>query len=71
MNEFIRFDEIFLKLLDEEYARMPELFYLDDYDRCMLNKDKSQYCNFVYQLEPINSENSSEVWKIVHVSEIF
>lgn len=46
---------------------MPPLFSMDDYEDCMLLKQKSLYCRLTYELEPINKDNSSQVWKIVKV----
>ncbi|XP_050518259.1 nose resistant to fluoxetine protein 6-like [Diabrotica virgifera virgifera] len=42
---------------DEDYASLPDLFHQDNFDRCMLLGDKTLYCYFEYELEPINNEN--------------
>lgn len=47
---------------------MPSVFYMDNYDDCMLVKNKSLFCSFNYQLEPIDKNNASDVWKIIDVS---
>lgn len=56
-----------MTVLGADYASMPPLFHLDDYDRCMSNKQSSLYCSFVYQLEPENRKNVSDVWNVVEV----
>ncbi|KAJ8927005.1 hypothetical protein NQ314_020568, partial [Rhamnusium bicolor] len=50
---------------DKQYASMPELFYQDNYDKCMLLEDEALYCFFTYQLEPLNPTNVPEIWKII------
>lgn len=54
-------------ILDKEYAQMPELFHMDNYDRCMLRGDESFFCSFDYQLEPLDFNNVSDTWKIIQV----
>ncbi|KAF5301327.1 hypothetical protein FQA39_LY10725 [Lamprigera yunnana] len=48
----------------KEYALVPELFKLDDYDRCLMLKKEALYCTVTIQLIP--AENStSEVWRTI------
>ncbi|XP_030767536.1 O-acyltransferase like protein-like [Sitophilus oryzae] len=53
------------QVTDEEYVSMPDLFYQDNFDKCMLLKEKAFYCTFTYQLEPLDRTNSPEVWNII------
>lgn len=46
---------------------MPDLFHLDDYDKCMLNKETALYCTFSYKLEPLNSDN--RIWDLIQVTQ--
>ncbi|KAF2884302.1 hypothetical protein ILUMI_21864 [Ignelater luminosus] len=50
---------------DTEYALMPPLFHLDDFDRCMILGEKALYCSITAQLEPIDAKHPSRVWKII------
>lgn len=53
------------KFTSEQYSSVPPLFLMDDYEQCMLVKEKSLYCSFTYQLQ---SANDSQVWHIVKVT---
>ncbi|XP_050498907.1 nose resistant to fluoxetine protein 6-like isoform X3 [Diabrotica virgifera virgifera] len=46
---------------DEDYASLPDLFHQDNFDRCMLFGNKTLYCCFEYELEPLSNENP--MWK--------
>lgn len=50
-----------------EYFKMPQLYLLEDYDRCLLEYPdvKSTYC---YVRALIKPNSSSEIWNITHVS---
>ncbi|XP_074037425.1 O-acyltransferase like protein isoform X2 [Leptinotarsa decemlineata] len=50
---------------DEQYASMPKLFEVDDYDTCMMLGKKSFYCSVSYRVVPLNAENPTEIWKII------
>ncbi|CAH1371478.1 unnamed protein product [Tenebrio molitor] len=50
---------------EKEYALMPPLFHLDNYDSCMLHGDEALYCMVTIQLFPINPNNTSKIWKII------
>jgi hypothetical protein len=52
---------------EKEYALMPPLFHLDNYDSCMLHGDEALYCMVTIQLFPINPNNTSKIWKIIEV----
>ncbi|XP_060519216.1 O-acyltransferase like protein-like isoform X2 [Cylas formicarius] len=54
-----------VQVTDQQYASMPDLFYLDNFDKCMLYGDRALFCSFRYTLEPIDGQNVSEVWKII------
>ncbi|CAH0550012.1 unnamed protein product [Brassicogethes aeneus] len=60
-----RFCWAFQKITDNQYALMPNLFHLDDYDKCMLLQNRALYCSITFELEPLDAENPSEIWKIV------
>ncbi|XP_063923012.1 nose resistant to fluoxetine protein 6-like [Zophobas morio] len=53
------------KILETEYASMPEVFHLDDYDRCMLHGPDALYCSISFQLYPKTAENTSDAWKVI------
>ncbi|XP_030766811.1 uncharacterized protein LOC115890654 [Sitophilus oryzae] len=53
------------QVTDEEYASMPDLFYHDNFDKCMLLKEKAFYCSLTYQLKPLNETSPPDVWKII------
>ncbi|KAL1502201.1 hypothetical protein ABEB36_007377 [Hypothenemus hampei] len=46
-----------------QYALMPELFYLDNYDLCMLNGETALFCTFVYHLQPV--DNDTTIWVLI------
>ncbi|XP_050518257.1 nose resistant to fluoxetine protein 6-like isoform X4 [Diabrotica virgifera virgifera] len=48
---------------DKDYASLPDLFHQDNFDKCMLFGDEALYCNFEYELEPLNNENA--LWKTI------
>ncbi|KAF7270028.1 hypothetical protein GWI33_016970 [Rhynchophorus ferrugineus] len=49
--------------IDEEYALMPELFYMDNYDLCMLRGSDALYCTFTFTLKALEENNT--VWNII------
>lgn len=53
-----------------EYYKMPALYKLDDYDKCMLElpNQRSTYCLVKTVIKP---DNDSEIWKIVQVNILF
>ncbi|CAH0550013.1 unnamed protein product [Brassicogethes aeneus] len=53
------------KVTDEEYASIPELFHMDNYDKCMLMGEKAFFCSTQYNLEPLNPQNASKTWRII------
>ncbi|CAG9863719.1 unnamed protein product [Phyllotreta striolata] len=53
---------------DEEYSQMPNVFEVDNYDTCMLMKERAFFCEIVYQLTPINPESPPKVWKTIQES---
>lgn len=59
----------FIKKSVTEYYRMPPIYQLDDYDKCMsgqLHPEKEGvYC---YTRTLIQPNKSAEIWKIVDVS---
>ncbi|XP_056632174.1 nose resistant to fluoxetine protein 6-like [Diorhabda sublineata] len=50
---------------DEEYAYMPDVFNIENYETCMLLKDKALYCDLEYKIFPVNPNNPPEVWKTI------
>ncbi|CAG9821311.1 unnamed protein product [Phaedon cochleariae] len=52
-------------ITDEEYASMPELFQVDNYDTCMMLGKKAFYCSITYQLEPIDQRNPPNIWRVI------
>lgn len=52
-----------------EYYRMPPLYELDDYDKCMFGREHPEkegvYCITKTLIQP---NSSSDIWKVVHVS---
>ncbi|XP_049824719.1 nose resistant to fluoxetine protein 6 isoform X2 [Aethina tumida] len=44
---------------------MPDVFYMDNYDKCMMRGDESFFCSFDYHLEPLDSKNISDTWRII------
>uniref|UniRef100_A0A6P7GPX5 Nose resistant to fluoxetine protein 6-like isoform X2 n=1 Tax=Diabrotica virgifera virgifera TaxID=50390 RepID=A0A6P7GPX5_DIAVI len=53
------------RISDGEYALMPTLFHLDDYDECMLLNEKALYCTFRFELQPLSVDNVSDILWIV------
>ncbi|XP_050294047.1 nose resistant to fluoxetine protein 6-like isoform X2 [Anthonomus grandis grandis] len=54
----------FLSWPDDKYELMPELFYLDNFDQCMLKGEDALFCTFTFTLGPLG--NSSDfVWNII------
>ncbi|KAL3270221.1 hypothetical protein HHI36_009277 [Cryptolaemus montrouzieri] len=47
---------------DKEYARLPPVFELDNFDRCMLLEDEALYCMIEFHLQPIDPKNTSKTW---------
>lgn len=56
---------------DKEYVKLPDLFYTENYDTCMLYGDEAFYCSFTFELEPIDADNPSETWQLLDVSTCF
>ncbi|KAJ8911703.1 hypothetical protein NQ315_013165, partial [Exocentrus adspersus] len=50
---------------DKQYALMPLVFHHDDFDQSMMLGKDALYCSFTYEVEPLNSLNTSEVWNII------
>lgn len=54
-----------------EYYRMPPLYELDDYDRCMMGQAHPEkegiYC---YTKALIQPNSSVEIWNIINVSQV-
>ncbi|KAG5866007.1 hypothetical protein JTB14_018187 [Gonioctena quinquepunctata] len=50
---------------DEQYASMPTLFEVDDYDTCMMFGKRALYCIVHYQLAPLDEKNPPEVWNTI------
>lgn len=48
---------------------MPDVFRLDNFDRCMLydNKFDTTYCSLTFTLHPKNDTSESQVWKTIEV----
>ncbi|KAK5647499.1 hypothetical protein RI129_002391 [Pyrocoelia pectoralis] len=44
---------------------MPELFHLDDFDRCLMLGKNALYCTVQMQIAPIRNASNSRVWKII------
>ncbi|XP_072381146.1 nose resistant to fluoxetine protein 6-like [Diabrotica undecimpunctata] len=53
------------RITDGEYALMPTLFHLDDYDECMLLKKKALYCTFRFELQSLSTDNVSDIWIVL------
>lgn len=51
----------------EEYALMPSIFEVEDYDKCMQMKEKALYCYIKFELKPLDRQNTSKTWKIIKV----
>ncbi|KAF7270027.1 hypothetical protein GWI33_016969 [Rhynchophorus ferrugineus] len=50
---------------DEEYATIPDVFYQDNFDKCMMRKEKAHFCSFSYKLEPLDHTKPPEMWRII------
>lgn len=50
---------------------MPDLFHIDDYDKCMLYGNETLYCTVKFQLYPENPDNSSRIWQIIQVTQSY
>lgn len=70
MNKLL-FEEEFLFVSGEEYASMPPVFHIEDYDTCMLMGEKALYCYIKFKLKPIESVNESRIWKVIKVKSCF
>ncbi|KAJ8938257.1 hypothetical protein NQ318_001790, partial [Aromia moschata] len=57
--------------LDKDYASMPPLFHLDDYDECMLLREDGLYCKFTFELQPLQLEKQNHIWNVVSVKSFF
>lgn len=57
----------YILITDLEYASMPPVFHLDDFDRCMVLGEKAYYCTVTAQVAPLDPKNPSEVWKTIQV----
>lgn len=62
---------MFFLFSEKEYALMPPIFHLDDWDRCMLLQEDAFYCNIRYDLEPLDQTNHSKIWSIIDVKSLF
>ncbi|KAF5301328.1 hypothetical protein FQA39_LY10726 [Lamprigera yunnana] len=54
-------------ITEKEYALVPELFKLDDYDRCLMLKKEALYCSVTIQLGPAKNY-TSKVWRTIESS---
>ncbi|KAK5647259.1 hypothetical protein RI129_002151 [Pyrocoelia pectoralis] len=48
-----------------EYASMPELFHLDNFDRCMMLGENALYCMFQMQLSPLEEGSNVQIWQTI------
>ncbi|XP_049824760.1 nose resistant to fluoxetine protein 6-like [Aethina tumida] len=53
------------KITGSEYAQMPPVFHLDDFDRCMLLEEKALYCTISLNLQGLNPNSPSKSWEII------
>ncbi|KAJ8911704.1 hypothetical protein NQ315_013166, partial [Exocentrus adspersus] len=54
---------IFFLFSDTDYASLPILFHMDNFDDCMLLKRRALYCYLSYELQPLHSNgNQSKTW---------
>ncbi|CAG9766405.1 unnamed protein product [Ceutorhynchus assimilis] len=59
------------EITGKQYASIPELFYQDNYDNCMMREDEAFYCSLTYKLEPVDKEYPPDVWiNIKNISDI-
>jgi hypothetical protein len=56
------------EVIEKEYALIPTLFHLDNYDNCMLYGNQALYCMVTLQLLPTNPNETSKIWKTIEVS---
>ncbi|XP_050294187.1 O-acyltransferase like protein-like [Anthonomus grandis grandis] len=49
----------------KQYASIPEVFFQDNFDNCMMREDEAFYCALTYEVEPIDKETPSETWEII------
>ncbi|XP_066151011.1 O-acyltransferase like protein-like [Euwallacea fornicatus] len=72
---FIRWSELLIiaicratlsnaQISDTLYGQMPELFYLDNYDYCMLRGEKALFCTFTFTLASLGN-SSTFLWDII------
>ncbi|XP_045483781.1 nose resistant to fluoxetine protein 6-like isoform X2 [Harmonia axyridis] len=47
---------------DEDYSSLPPVFKADNFDNCMLLREKALYCTISYQLQAVDEENPSKKW---------
>ncbi|KAB0804319.1 hypothetical protein PPYR_01289 [Photinus pyralis] len=59
------FCECVEQVTDEEYALMPDLFHLDDFDRCLMLGKNALYCTVKLQIAPIRNSTNLRIWKII------
>ncbi|KAK9874063.1 hypothetical protein WA026_002418 [Henosepilachna vigintioctopunctata] len=48
---------------ENDYAVLPPVFEVDNFDRCMLLGDEALYCTIDFQLAPEDAKNPTETWK--------
>lgn len=46
---------------------MPDLFHMDDFDKCMSLEDEALYCSITYEVQPLDPDNKSQVWNVIQV----
>ncbi|KAL3288864.1 hypothetical protein HHI36_003311 [Cryptolaemus montrouzieri] len=54
--------------MDSAYGRLPPVFQMDDFDRCMLLGVEALYCTIEFQLRPVDPENITDEWKQIMVN---
>ncbi|KAB0804823.1 hypothetical protein PPYR_01793 [Photinus pyralis] len=54
---------VFAEVSEGNYALMPELFHLDDFDRCLMLGENALYCTFKMQLAPLDEAADLKVWE--------
>ncbi|KAF2888954.1 hypothetical protein ILUMI_17219, partial [Ignelater luminosus] len=57
--------QVYGDVTDTEYALMPSVFHMDDFDQCMVLGEEMLYCFVTTELRPTNPKQPSQVWKII------
>ncbi|CAG9821312.1 unnamed protein product [Phaedon cochleariae] len=53
------------EISDVEYASMPDLFFLDNYEKCLALGKQAVFCTLNFELQPLVENETNNLWNII------